>query len=83
MEAVASAKEIEVSSEEVDDRLHEMAESQGMEVSELRRMAEQQGWFQAIEAELRDKKVHALLAESADIQEVEAESPEGEAEEGD
>ena len=83
MEAVASAKEIEVSSEEVDDRLHEMAESQGMKVSELRKMAEQQGWFQAIEAELRDKKVHALLAESADIQEVEAESPEGEAEEED
>ena len=83
MEAVAAANEIEVSSEEVDDRLHEMAESQGMEVSELRKMAEQQGWFPAIEAELRDKKVHALLAESADIQEVEAESPEGEAVEED
>jgi len=83
MEAIASAQEIEVGSEEVDDRLHEMADSQGMQVSELRKMAEQQGWFPAIEAELRDKKVYALLAESADIRELEAESPEGEAEEED
>ena len=80
MEAVAADREIEVSSDEVDERIQEMAEAQGMEAAQLRQTAEQQGWFPAIEAELRDKKVYALLAESADIQEVEPDSPEGEEE---
>jgi trigger factor len=78
MEAVAAARDIEVSSDEVDARIQEMAEMQGMEASQVRQTAEQQGWFPAIEAELRDKKVYTLLAECADIQEVEAGSPEGE-----
>ena len=78
MEAVAAARDIEVSSDEVDARIEEMAEMQGMEASQVRQTAEQQGWFPAIEAELRDKKVYTLLAECADIQEVEAASPEGE-----
>ena len=78
MEAVAEARDIEVTGEEVDARIQEMAEMQGMEASQLRQTAEQQGWFPAIEAELRDKKVYALLADSADIQELEVDSPEGE-----
>ncbi|MEE3326023.1 MAG: trigger factor [Myxococcota bacterium] len=83
MEAVAAARDIEVTAEEVEARLQEMAQAQGMEASQLRQTAEQQGWFPAIEAELRDKKVYALLAESADIQEVHADSPEGEGDEED
>ncbi|MAI77717.1 MAG: trigger factor [Deltaproteobacteria bacterium] len=79
LEAVALAREIEVASEEVDARIEEMAEQQGMEVAQVRQMAEQQGWFSAIEAELRDKKVYSVLSESADIQEVDADAPEGEA----
>ena len=80
MEAVAADREIEVSSDEVDERIQEMADAQGMEAAQLRQTAEQQGWFPAIEAELRDKKVYTLLAELADIQEVEPDSPEGEEE---
>ena len=77
LEAVASQRELEVASEEVDDRLEEMAESQGMELSQLRLMAQQQSWLPAIEAELRDKKVYAALAQAAKIEEVEVETPEG------
>lgn len=82
LEAVAKQEELEVSSEEVDERLEEMAASQGMEVPQLRQMAEQQSWLPAIEAELRDKKVYAVLAQAAEIEEVEPDPPEGDAQDG-
>jgi trigger factor len=71
IEAIGEAESVEVSTEEVDERLAEMAESQGMDIEQLRGMAEAQGWQDAIEMELRDKKVYGLLAADAEIQEIE------------
>lgn len=69
IEAIAEAQSIEVSSDDIDARLAEMAEAQGMEVEQLRGMAEAQGWLDGIEMELRDKKVYAVLAADAEIEE--------------
>jgi trigger factor len=69
IEAIAEAQSIEVSSDDIDARLAEMAEAQAMEVEQLRGMAEAQGWLDGIEMELRDKKVYAVLAADAEIEE--------------
>jgi trigger factor len=69
LDAVVVAEGIAVTPDEVDARLAEMAESQGMELDQVKMMAAQQGWGDAIEAELKDKKAYAHLAEQAEIEE--------------
>jgi trigger factor len=69
LDAVCTSAEIEVTPDEVDARLGEMAESQGMELDQLKMMAAQQGLGESIESELRDKKAYAYLAEQAKIEE--------------
>jgi trigger factor len=70
LEAVVKSEELEVSAEEVDARFAEMAEAQGMEMRQLQQMAAQQGWGDAIEAELLDKKALDFLASRATVEEV-------------
>ena len=53
----------------------------GMDIEQLRSMAEGQGWLDSLAAEAREKKVYALLAEGAEIEEIEPAS--GEEDEGD
>ena len=55
------------------------SEAQGMTAPQVRTMADQQGWLPASEAELRDKKGYSLLVQSASIEEVEKDVPEGDA----
>jgi trigger factor len=82
IEAIGEAASIEVGEAEIDARLEEMAGAQGMEVAQLREMAQQQGWLDSIEAELTEKAAYAHLAEHAtiEISEVEAAADEAEGE---
>ena len=57
----------------LDARFAEMAEKQGMDVNRLKQMAAQQGWGDAIEAELLDKKALDFLASGATVEEEEQE----------
>ena len=72
LESVARSAELEASDEEVDQRLDEMAEAQGVEAKMMHDMADAQGWRQAISAEVVDQKALALLEERAQIADVEA-----------
>jgi trigger factor len=71
LDAVASAHGLEVSSEDVEARLAELAEAQGRGLDELRSEAEKENWLPQIEAELRERRVYAVLAEQATIVDVE------------
>jgi trigger factor len=67
LEAVVQQEGIEVAEEEVDARLEEMAEAQGVESAQMREFAEQQGWRGAIQAELAEKKALSYLASKAEV----------------
>ena len=60
-----------MSSEDVEARLAELAEAQGRGLDELRSEAEKENWLPQIEAELRERRVYAVLAEQATIVDVE------------
>jgi len=79
LEALATRHGLEVSEVEVEARLGEMAEAQGMDAGTLREMASRQGWLPAIEVELRNRKVFELLASHALIDESPIESSADEA----
>lgn len=72
LEAVAKAEALEVGDEEVDTRLEEMAAGRGVPAAQLKRIAQEQGWHEAIRSELLDQKALAYLVEHADVEEVEA-----------
>ena len=46
-----------------------MAEGQGMDVSQLRQMARDQGWHEALEAEMLEGKALDFLAAGATVAE--------------
>ena len=69
-EAIALAKEFEVTTEDTDARFAEMAEAQGMDVKQLKEMAEAQGWNEAIKSELLDKKALDFLVSQATVEEL-------------
>ena len=71
LEAVAKQAELEASDEEIDERLGEMATSQGVDAKIMKDMAEAQGWLHAIGAEVVDRKALAHLVEHAKIADVE------------
>jgi FKBP-type peptidyl-prolyl cis-trans isomerase (trigger factor) len=73
VDAISTDQAMEVSSDEVDARLGEMASAQGMDVERMRSMAKSQGWLPAVEQELRERKVYGYLAERAKIVDVEPE----------
>jgi trigger factor len=69
LQEVIKAQGLEVDSEEVEARLAKMAEGQGVDVSQLRQMAQDQGWHEAIEAELLEEKALDFLAAGATVAE--------------
>ena len=83
LEAIVKAHGLEVSAEDLDARFAEMAESQGMDVNQLKQMAAQQGWGEAIGAELLDKKALAFLASGATVEEEEQEEATADSESAD
>ena len=70
LEAVAVAQGLEATDEDVDARLEEMAEGRGMPPAQLRKMAQEQGWNEAIRSELVDQKALDFLCEGADVEEI-------------
>ena len=74
LEAVAKAQDLDATDEDVDARLEEMAAGRGMSPSELRKIAHEQGWDEAIRSELVDQKALAWLAESAEVEEIAADA---------
>ncbi len=52
--------------------IDEMAEERGVPPDQLRKMAREQGWHEAIRSELVDRRALELLAEAADVEEVSA-----------
>ena len=73
VDAIATEQGMDVSPEEVDERLAEMASAQQMDAEQMRKLAEAQGWSAAVEQEVRERKVHAYLAEQGRIVDVEPE----------
>ncbi len=69
--AVAQQAELEASDEEIDARLAEMAEGQGVDAKLMRDMAAAQGWRPAIAAEVVDRKALEHLEASARIEQTE------------
>ncbi len=70
LEAVAAAEKIEATDEDVDARLEEMANDRGMPPQQLRKIASEQGWREAIRSELVDQKALDFLAEGAEVEEI-------------
>ena len=66
---IVRSHEIEVADEEVDARLDEMAEDQGISAPNLHKMAAEQGWRDSIRAELVDSKALDFLASEATVEE--------------
>ncbi|MCP4908651.1 MAG: trigger factor [bacterium] len=72
LETVAKSAELEATDEEVDARLDEMAESQGVDSKMMHDMADAQGWKSAVAAEVVERKAIEHLVEGAQISEVDA-----------
>jgi trigger factor len=69
LQEIVKAEGLEVAAEDIDGRLGQMAESQGMEVAQLREMSRDQGWNEALEAELLEEKALDFLAAGATVAE--------------
>ncbi|MEE8581938.1 MAG: trigger factor [Myxococcota bacterium] len=69
LEAVAESQSLSASDEDVDARLQEMAEEQGVDVAQLRKLALEQAWHDAIRVELVDRKALDFLASEAKVEE--------------
>ncbi|MCP4035506.1 MAG: trigger factor [bacterium] len=76
LEALVKAEELAVGPDEVEQRYGEMAQSQGMDVKQVKQMAQSQGWGDAIEAELLDQKALAFLVSKATVEDVVEEASE-------
>ena len=72
LEAVAKRQGLEASDEDVEARIDEMAAERGVPPVELRKMAREQGWHEAIRSELVDRGALEFLAEAANVEEVSA-----------
>ena len=70
LEAVAKSAELEATEEEIDARLDEMAEGQGVDAKLMHDMANAQGWRPAVGAEVIDRKALDHLAEAASVTEI-------------
>jgi len=68
LEAVARARELEVSDEAVDARVEEVAQAQGLDPKELQGMADD-GLRDALRAQLLEERALALLAGEAKVEE--------------
>jgi trigger factor len=72
LEAVGKSTGIEATDEEINARLDEMAEGQGVDPKMMHDMAEAQGWRPAVGAEVMDRKALEQLVEAASITDVDA-----------
>lgn len=72
LEAVAESASLEATEEEIDARLDEMAESQGIDSKMMHDMANAQGWRPAVGSEVVDRKALDHLIASAQVSETEA-----------
>ena len=77
LEAVAKSTGVEATDEEIDARLDEMAEGQGVDPKMMHDMAEAQGWRPAVGAEVMDRKALEQLVEAASITDVDPPTEEG------
>ena len=69
LDAVATQRDIAIDDEAVDARLEEMASAQGVEVAQFERVAREQGWIEAIRAEMREERALECLVDEADVEE--------------
>jgi trigger factor len=67
LDAISREQSIEASDEEVDAKLDEMAEGRGMDPAQLRQAARQQDFFDAIRAELIERKALEYLVSGAKV----------------
>ena len=72
LERVAKSSELEASDEEIEERIAEMAQAQGIDAKMMGDMADAQGWRPAIASEVVDRKAMQAIEASASIEEVEA-----------
>lgn len=72
LDAIIKAEEIEASAEEVDLKVKEIAEKQGVDLTDVKEQFAKQGRLDIIAHEIRYRKVIDLLVEHARILEVEA-----------
>ena len=70
LEAVGKSTGVEATDAEIDARLDEMAEGQGVDPKMMHDMAEAQGWRPAVGAEVMDRKALEQLVEAASITDV-------------
>ena len=61
---------MEASDEDVDARLDAMAAERGVPPADLRKLAREQGWYEALRSELIDRKALDFLVESAKVEDV-------------
>ena len=69
LDEVAKFCEIEIGDEDLQERLGEMAASQGADLAEFERLAREQGWLEALRAELREERALDWLVGEADVTE--------------
>ncbi len=69
LDAVAEHQEIEVSDEEVEAKIEEMAAEQGMAAPRLRQQYEEQGLISSLEAQLRQDRAFEFLLAGAKVEE--------------
>ena len=69
LQEVVKVQEIEVSDGDVDSRLDDLADQQGVEPPKMRQMAESQGWREAIRAELAEERALDFLIAEATVEE--------------
>jgi len=74
LEAVAEQNDLSVADDEVDDRLAEMAASQGLDPGVMKQVAESQGWRESVRSELRDRRALDFLASRATVETAEEEA---------
>lgn len=80
LDAIGKKEGIEVSDEDVQKRLEEMAEESGQNVDRMRASMEKSGQLLMVQAGLREERIFEFLMEKAEI--TEAPDPEGEGDQG-
>lgn len=72
LQAVAESQQLSVTPEELDERLGELAAAEGYPAADFSAMAREQGWSDAIEAELLEQRALDFLAAEATVEESES-----------
>ncbi len=67
LDEVAKFCEIEIGDEDLQERLGEMAASQGADLAQFEQFAREQGWLEALRAELREERALDWLVGEADV----------------